>query len=107
MAHHGSIYYKPASRFEDNSMHAVCRFGTARLSMIAFYCRGPSDRYSSARITSAQQKWGDWQEVSRCPDGMYLHGAMLRSEPKQGSGDDAAGEGMPVHNIIYPTLQIL
>ncbi|MDB6445219.1 hypothetical protein PII47_17640 [Pseudomonas sp. 21TX0197] len=40
--------------------------------------------------TSEQGPWGTWGAAAYCPQGQYVWGLRLKSEPYQGSGDDSA-----------------
>merc|ERR1712142_37753 len=82
-----------------------CPFGSfARLAMIKIESAGGDDTavngvklkcytkdgYLTKDITSAVQVWGTWQpEVANCGNG-FINGAMMRSEPALGDGDDTA-----------------
>ncbi|WP_460088303.1 hypothetical protein [Pseudomonas sp. H1_B04] len=40
--------------------------------------------------TSEQGAWGNWGAAAYCPQGQYVWGFRLKSEPYQGNGDDSA-----------------
>lgn len=56
------------------------------LSLMAF----GAARAQVPEDTSEQGAWGTWGKAAYCPDGQYVWGFRLKSEPYQGSGDDSA-----------------
>ena len=64
------------------------------LNSIALYCgEHPGINDFGERFTSSEGPYGDWGEIMFCHSGFFT-GANFRSEPKQASGDDTAGNNL-------------
>ena len=46
---------------------------------------------------SGEGPFGGWQSVKFCPTGQVIIGFALRSEPRQGGGDDVAADNFAAY----------